>query len=367
NMSVAQINYPARTALPPNTVTPNAGISGLWECYLEVPDNGFYNFYIETDASAEVQLSLERKELDKPNEPNKSEVEITLQNGIWQNQKAIALKAGQLYSLKLIVKKVKDKLILKWESKGLAKESIPTNYLYPSVLVDRFTSSYLRLLKTFAIAEALDLSATEVNYFGTYSDYQLNSEGWLNALPTSLLADNAAILPELLKRFTALLHYGELKESLKVKDDLLIKIFVNPNAITEDKKSLLERVTSWDNISLNAFYNHFGLTSDDLKHLEAFIRINETFNLVKKIGIKASTLVTNTTNEPTADIIRNLQSALRARYDESAWFQVIQPINDKLRNLQRDALVTFILNQFQQTTETKHINTPDKLFEYFLI
>jgi hypothetical protein len=235
------------------------------------------------------------------------------------------------------------------------------------VLVDRFTSSYLRLLKTFAIAEALDLSSTEVNYFGTYSDYQLNGEGWLNALPTSLLADNAAILPELLKRFTALLNYGELKESLKVKDDLLIKIFVNPNAITEDKKSLLERVTSWDNTSLNALYTHFGLTSDDLKHLEAFIRINEAFNLVKKIGIKASTLVTNTTNEPTAAIIRNLQSALRARYDESAWFQVIQPINDKLRNLQRDALVTFILHQFQQQPETQHINTPDKLFEYFLI
>ena len=43
-----------------------------------------------------------------------------------------------------------------------------------------------------------------------------------------------------------------------------------------------------------------------------------------------------------ADTVRNLQGALRARYEPDDWREVIQPINDELRDLQRDALVTYV-------------------------
>ena len=38
-----------------------------------------------------------------------------------------------------------------------------------------------------------------------------------------------------------------------------------------------------------------------------------------------------------------------------------------MRSLQRDALVAYILNQMQAHPASAHIDTPDKLFEYFLI
>jgi hypothetical protein len=88
---------------------------------------------------------------------------------------------------------------------------------------------------------------------------------------------------------------------------------------------------------------------------------------MKKLGIPASALIKATTNEPNATIIRDLQSALRARYEESDWLNVLKPINDEMRALQRDALVAYILQQMRANPDSAHIDTPDKLFEYFLM
>jgi hypothetical protein len=88
---------------------------------------------------------------------------------------------------------------------------------------------------------------------------------------------------------------------------------------------------------------------------------------LKALGISASALIDAATNKPTAITVRNLQSALRARYSESDWLKVLKPINDEMRGLQRDALVAYILHQMRQSLDTQHIDTPDKLFEYFLM
>ena len=348
------INYsPNEMSLPQNPDAPDALISGVWRWLLEVPDNGFYNFYIEADAGAEITLLL-----------NGQIVATQILNGVWQNQQAIELKVGQLYSMELIVKKVKNQLSFKWESKGIAKESIPIKYLYPHIFIERFKHTYLRLLKILTIVEELQLSALELQYFGTHSNYQINSESWLNALPVSLSSTNTITL---LAVFTDLLHYVELRSDLKVKDNALAEIFNNPNAMTEADQSLLTQVTGWDNESLNIFYQHFGLSITELSQIQPFVRIKEAFDILKKMRIQATTLLASTTNEPTIETVQILQRGLRTRYDETAWFKVIQPINNELRNHQRDALVAFVLHQLQKSEATQHIDTPDKLFEYFLI
>src|SRR5439155_27109002 len=61
------------------------------------------------------------------------------------------------------------------------------------------------------------------------------------------------------------------------------------------------------------------------------------------------------------------QSALRARYGQADWLDVVKPINDALRGLQRDALVAFVLRRLAENPLTSRIDTPDKLFEYFLM
>jgi hypothetical protein len=58
---------------------------------------------------------------------------------------------------------------------------------------------------------------------------------------------------------------------------------------------------------------------------------------------------------------------LRARYAAADWRSVVQPINDQMRVLQRDALVAHVLHQMRADPSSEHIDTADKLFEYFLM
>jgi hypothetical protein len=95
--------------------------------------------------------------------------------------------------------------------------------------------------------------------------------------------------------------------------------------------------------------------------------MNEAFGVVNKFGVQAAHLVNGTTNEPVAGTVRDIQNSLRAKYEESVWLTALQPINDQLRSCQRDALVSYILNEMQKSGATENINTPDKLFEYFFI
>jgi hypothetical protein len=62
-----------------------------------------------------------------------------------------------------------------------------------------------------------------------------------------------------------------------------------------------------------------------------------------------------------------VQASLRALYDPDSWRTLIKPINDEMRSLQRDALVAYILHQMSLHPESQYIDTPDKLFEYFLM
>jgi hypothetical protein len=85
---------------------------------------------------------------------------------------------------------------------------------------------------------------------------------------------------------------------------------------------------------------------------------------VKQLGIPASALITAATNEPDVSKVGSLQAALRARYDAADWLDVLKPVSDELRGLQRDALVAYVLHQLAGTTA---IDTPDKLFEHLLM
>src|SRR5206468_5124033 len=91
------------------------------------------------------------------------------------------------------------------------------------------------------------------------------------------------------------------------------------------------------------------------------------YRWVNALSVPADTLISTATNDPTADVVRDLESALRARYDESSWLTVLRPITDELRSLQRDALVAHVLHAFRSNPASAHIDTADKLFEYFLM
>jgi peptidoglycan hydrolase-like protein with peptidoglycan-binding domain len=347
---------PKNRPLPANTVSPGAAICGTWQFYMEVPDNGDYNFYVETDIGAKATLYIDE---------NKIPLAVDT-NGTWQNSTAIELKAGMLHQCKLEIDNVKNVAALKWESKGTARDIIPSRYLYPYTLVGYFRDSYIRLLKAISIFEQSGLNGKEIAYFTTA--LQVNNRGFLNALQVAQSQD-LATAPALLDKIVYLMNYGELKESLKVKDETLALILESPDAVDENGDRLLLKVLGIDALTLKALQDRLAPGTAGLSDVYRLIRVYEAATAIKKFGVPAASLIAWTNCKPDVAVLSGVQNALRAKYDEKAWLDAIKPISDKLRCRQRNALVSYTLQLMKKSTDpsVNKIDTPDKLFEYFLI
>jgi len=364
-----------------NLVYPGSGVgalpfnpgSGIWSGYLEAPENGFYNFNIEPGAaggagagSATLTLNGEDKPLEKNAEA-------------WSNTTAIELRAGTLYPITLKVENITAGLKVRWQTKGRGWEIIAARYLYPETLTGHLRATYVRFLKAVSLATGFKLKASEMAYFAAHPDYRIGGRGWLNSLPVAGTADGA-IATALLAAFDALLDFAGLKAQFAPNDERLLTVLKDPSAVVtstkEIKDSLLLALTRWDGALLDALLLRFG------KHLQAkpdqadrsalmdlgtFMRVHRAYAPVKKIGVSASALIAAATNEPQAEAVSAFKAALRARYEESDWLNVLKPINDKMRSLQRDALVAYILHQMRADPASAHIDTAEKLFEYFLM
>jgi hypothetical protein len=371
--AVADLNY-ARGGgnLLPLNPTPGA-ISGIWTGRVETPETGFYNFVIEGETGATVTLTL-----------GGAPCPLTQNGNIWRNSDSLPLQAGTLYEFVLTVDKIRDTLRIKWETPKRAREVIPSRYLYPPTIIAPFADVYTRFLKAASLAAGLSLTANELAHIATHADYRVNAQGrldpnghgWLNALPNAdnlhlASAADAAVArilnATLLTPLRALLDFARIKAAISPGDESLLSALQDPVAATAKADSLLYTLARWEPASLTALLTRFADNIAGLSHLGTLCRVYDTFALTQTMGISAKGLISTATNEPTGDTVRDLQAALRARYDASSWRDVVQPINNEMRGLQRDALVAYVLHQMRSNNATKQIDTADKLFEYFLM
>jgi hypothetical protein len=348
---------PAKPALDDLTALETAGLGApvgdVRSGFLEAPENGFYNLAIEADAGAAVTLTLGGKPI------------ALAQNGeIWSNAEPIELAAGRLYPIELEVTSGTPRL--RWQTEGRGWEDIPARHLYSAVLVDRLRGAAIRLLKAASLAAALKMTPRETAHLAARAGLQINGRGWLNALPVQGGPD-APTAQALRDRLLTLLAFARLKSELSPDDEGLLQVLEDPGAVLANGESLLLTLTGWEEGSLDELLGRFGWARADLADVSVFLRVHEAYAVVKTLGVPAAALVQSVTNEPDAATVRALQSALRARYDESDWLAVIKPVNDALRGRQRDALVASVLRRLGEKEESRHIDTPDKLFEYFLM
>lgn len=341
--------------LPENPDPGEDVVSAVWRGYLEAPDSGAFNFYVRVDAGAAVSLAMDG-----------SPVPMAPEDGVWENQEAVELEAGRFYALELTVERVAETTVFEWAGRSLARGPVPARQLYPEGRIDRWAATYLRLLKVLTVTEELELSSEEIVHFATHPDYAVDGGSWLDALPAEADATDAATGRALLVAFSDLLRYRELREELDGGGRLL-NVLRDPEAESEAADGLLDRATGWEADDREVLMARFGLATADLSRLGAFDRLHRAFAVVDALGIGAETLSGAVTNDPAPDAVRRLEEALRARYSDEAWRKIVRPINDELRDLRRDALVAYALHRLSRDPATAHVDTPEKLFEYFLI
>jgi Neuraminidase-like domain/Putative peptidoglycan binding domain/Salmonella virulence plasmid 28.1kDa A protein len=214
-------------------------------------------------------------------------------------------------------------------------------------------------------------TATTVNaHDGTNTPFPTTviGQGWLNSLPVTGDPDGptASGLRDVL---VGILAFARIKAALSPKDERLLNALQDPSALLPNNTDALLTLTGWNPDSLNALLSRVFKTTkrDNLTNIVSFRRVYDAYAIVTSFGISAGVLIAAATNNPSAQTVSTLQSALRARYAKADWLTVIKPINDTIRDKQRDALVAYVLQQLGDNPATSDINTADKLFEYFLM
>ena len=102
------------------------------------------------------------------------------------------------------------------------------------------------------------------------------------------------------------------------------------------------------------------LNEKGMKRLWQALQILEKLGIPAEVVPQCTQIVSPQAQAQHFEIARDLRNIVKARYEPENWQRIAQPIFDKLRQRQRDALVAHILHK-------KGFDRIEQLFEYFLI
>jgi len=386
--------YGPANPLPPPT-SPATTIAAQWNGYICANQNGDYNLSFTVDTGATLTLSVGGQAETLASTPGSGTT-------VWANDSAIALQAGELTPIQITATGMVSTFLASWQTLGTGWQPIPADSLYSDVLIGFLETTFLRFLKATALGSDLSLNASEVAWLATGAGIGAASTGWLAGLAVDAPAPSAsyAALTEVLDGLVA---YGALKAAfspLSAKTPQLLTTLQDVAAGTQGASSELLALTGWDPASLQPLLGRlFGLTTANVSvatTLASFgalsglignvVRLRRALAVVSTCGLSAPTLIEAATNDPSPPpapppaptvppILSDFQSAVRSRYNESDWLSVIQPINDSIRELQRDALVAYVLVESGPTIlstlgiapTANRTPTSDDLYNYFLL
>lgn len=345
----------------------NPANSARFEGYLEVPTAGAYRFFIVLDKqNAEAELHF-----DHLPDPVFLTGPAAADNATLGEQpdEFLELKPGIPYRFSLELKKLNGggaRLLVQGET--LPKDSMTQLTLYPLSAMTGAESAILLLTKALQLTQSLGLSEQEIRYLLTHAAHFGGVN--LSHLPTHSMDDSPAEKVATTDRFTRFLRlaaYARLKQDLAGGTNDLIDIFeVNGTGELGKVYSLIARLTRRDEATVKACAEAL-VAAPGFESEKPLLRLWEALQAIERFGVPVASLLGWTriaspaaAPEQRFEIARDLKEAIKARFEPETWQRVAQPIFDKLRQRQRDALVAHIMHQHG-------FDRMEQLYEYFLI
>ena len=285
-------------------------------------------------------------------------------NGEWWSDKQ-ELRAGYLYKLAMTDTRAIQpvpSLTLKdvfWKTPLTKPASIPTLELLPHEAYDNCSAAFTALKKVALLINAFKLSAEELDYF------QLHSTDF-----DSLDFNNVGLIP-----FLRIADYCSLRNSLPQPRTNILDFWKWINDTVSDLTKLSEKIaelTTWKKERIDTLIatNHFNIGKlEDYRNEKNLLKLQEALTVAAKTGMDIDKLFEWA--KPISDfgtcktIADSIQKTIRAQYNQTDWEQVVKPLNDQLRNNQKNALIVYLLQQ--KEVKDAHVTDADGLFEYFLI
>jgi hypothetical protein len=352
---------------------PNGVNSADFAGHLQVPVAGPYRFFARAALQdTEVELRLG----DSPDPLLQSKAAA-------DNAEAsvfVDLKPGILYGFRFKATHLNggDAALLV-QGENLPKGSLSRLALYPAESVERVRRAQVLLVKSLELAAGLGLTQRELRHILTHPD---DFDGIsLNKLPTRQADESAAQAVALFGAFLRLVDYTRWKRAVAGETEDLITIFENarrtppvaPADLLADLSQRFADLTRRDVETVRQTATSLGFSGDVERIAAGFAqekgigRLWNALQAVDQLGVTVDVVTRSTTIiDPTKTpaerfaIAADLRNTVKARYEPENWQRVAQPIFDKLRQRQRDALAAYIMhrNGFERIEE---------LFEYFLI
>lgn len=363
-----------------NPLKPAGTNSARFEGYLEVTAPGAYRFSVALDKqNAEAELRFDHLP-DSLFWKGKAAADNDVLGD--QQNEFLELNPGTLYRFRLDLKNLNGgeaRMLVQGET--LPKGPMSQLALYPAAGMDAAERAATLLNKALQLVQGLGLSEREIRYLLTHAgDFSGVS---LSELPTQLVGntpDENTATEQRFSRYLRLAAYARLKRDLSGGTEDLIEIFEAnpPTAATDAEKRdtlekrvypLIAKVTRRNDAIVKATAEALVKTPalPAFESEKPLWRLWEALQVVERFGVPPASLrgwtgIVNTATAATQrfGIARDLKEAIKARFEPETWQRVAQPIFDKLRQRQRDALVSHVIH--------KHgFDRMEQLYEYFLI
>lgn len=131
--------------------------------------------------------------------------------------------------------------------------------------------------------------------------------------------------------------------------------------------STVLETTNWNATDFNSLIgpSGFGLADVNLKNERWLVQIAACLAWVNRLGISALQLLNWANNSPDVTQAQNIINTVKAKYSDSVWVTIGKPLNDKIREHSKDALIAYILNM--APIVQLGFTDADDLYDYVLI
>lgn len=333
----------------------NFNANGTYNFYLDLPATDDYVFYVQAPQNTVITLSSGTTTLIS--------AVIVGASGEVRNATFVPFKAGTLTPFTLTVASLPatKSATIAWRTKGIAKTPVPSTAMYLKTSVDFAKTSLVRLYKSVQLQSVTKLTPVELDYF---SAVNIETTGLLNDMPTAIGISNPALVA-LWAKFFLVAQFVGIKKANEPETDTWVSILKNPSVLNVQGNFLLESICTWQTADLNSILGTYSYVRADLSKISVLKKVMTAMDFITSVGYAASQTLTWVTANPSTTLVASIKATVKASVTDDAWVSSLQTVSDPVRNLLRDALVNYVLNYV--TALPAGINTPNKLYEYFLV
>lgn len=284
--------------------------------------------------------------------------------GIWSTDPTEQrIDASRLHTIELIGILPSELL---WRAGTGVRVEVPVSAFLPDIATVDIQSLLTKLQSLATLTKYYKLTPREILYINAntaqFSD--LNFDGIRNMAQWERLHD-----------------YTSLRDKLKGDNDqTLIDLFAwssSKSTSNDDLVFQISSTTAWDRNSVDyilAQVNFSSAKKEDFVNEVQLVRIEELIALSMKLDVSVLDLFAWATPHGTSTedfkkydkVSRNIQALARSRFQTDSWAEAVRPMNNILRENQKQALISYVLVQQDFVQDNKIIDA-DSLFEFFLI